>query len=161
MKQPHFHFTEERITGLFRVDRDHGVFISTWQSRGIALYAGFSLDTYFLICALLGAAQWRVLESNPLLVSEDLIHSGDSRCLFTAQSCKQDYALLLEKPYVCRGCFEFFRCLGADSEMLALKRVLEERAAAQTVPGRSADRSRTHSRNGTNCFPSGDATWRS
>ena len=116
--------TDDTEPRLFRADRERGVLVSTYQSEGICFYAGIERSTYFRLCALLGRIQWTALELNPLLVEEDLSHQTPSRCLFAPQPFKQDYALVLEDAQVCHGCMEFYQCLAAERELLALRTLL-------------------------------------
>jgi hypothetical protein len=130
---PPFRLTVTSDSGprLFSVDRERGVFVSTHQSEGICRYAGIERSAYFRLCALLGRVQWRALELNPLLVEEDFSHQVPSRCLFAPQQYKEDYALVLEDPQVCHGCMEFYHCLAAEAEILALQTMLSEIRAAR------------------------------
>jgi hypothetical protein len=90
----------------------------------LCLYAGIGVDTYYLLGAALGLAQWRALAFNPLLIEEDLRHEMPSRCVLAAQHEKCDYALVLEDAFVCSGCIEFYRCLGAEREIRVVKGLL-------------------------------------
>ncbi len=118
--------TGDRRPALFNVDRARGVSVSMYQCEGLCQYAKLDRNAYFRLCALLGKIQWRALVLNPLLVEEDLTHESPSRCLFAPQTYKQDCALVLENPFVCSGCVEFYRCLGAEREMAALHSLLDE-----------------------------------
>lgn len=113
--------TQDTEPFLFAADRLQGIRVSLYQSEGICAYAQMDRDTYIALCTLLGQAQWRVLTLNPLLVEEDLGHWTPSRCLFAPQPYKQDYALTLESPHVCKGCVEFYQCLGAENEILVIQ----------------------------------------
>ena len=118
------------VTGMcnttpFLASNVHGVFIFTHQSEEISRYAGIDRDVYLLICCVLGLIQWRVLQLNPLMVSEDFVVCEEPPlCLYAARSSLRDYALAFERPFVCTSCLEFFRCLGAEPETLALQEVL-------------------------------------
>lgn len=114
----------EPLHGLFVTSRSDGVEISTDQSLGRCQYAGLEIQEYLLLCALLGLTQWSVLEGNPLIQPEDFSHSSEARCLFAALDVLEDYALLLESPWVCPGCTQFYHCLGADSEFQVLRDLL-------------------------------------
>jgi len=58
---------------------------------------------------------------NPLLASQDdLRHAQPSRCLFAEQPAKNEYAFVLEDLHICRGCLQFYRCLGAENDIEAL-----------------------------------------
>lgn len=110
--------------GLFHVQRDQGVVISTQESQGIAGYLGLPRGTYLLLCSILGLTQWRTLALNPLIEPEDFAHSEPSYCVFAAQPTLQHYALSFEKRYICPTCRDFFHCLGAEGELLALQDLL-------------------------------------
>ena len=118
------------VTGLcnttpFLASNVHGVFIFTYQSEEICRYVGIERDVYLLICCLLGLAQWRVLQLNPLMVWEDfIVCETPPRCLYAARTTMEEYALAFERPFICAPCLEFFRCLGAEPETLALQEVL-------------------------------------
>ena len=94
------------------------------KARASARYAGISQSAYLILCGLLGISQWSVLNLNPLLRPEDLMHPQASNCLFVRPDGIQNFALLLEEPRVCRGCVDFYHCLGADSEVIALLDIL-------------------------------------
>lgn len=119
------YITDAPSTSLFFARYEKGVAISTWQSEGICLYAGIEVDAYLVLCGLLGLTQWRALDLNPLLRIDDFIHEADINCLFTRRKLKQDYALLLEDPTLCRGCHDFYRCLGTDPELLAIQHAID------------------------------------
>lgn len=112
--------TRQFMTAPYKVSTRLGVTLSMWQSEGICRYAGISQNAYLILCALLGISQWSVLNSNPLLRLEDLMHPQASNCLFVRPDGIQNFALFLEKPRVCRGCVDFYHCLGADREVIAL-----------------------------------------
>ncbi len=124
---------------LFLARHDRGVAVSTWQSEGLCLYARIEVDAYLVLCGLLGLIQWRALDLNPLLRIDDFIHEADVNCLFTTRKVKQDYALLLEDPTLCRGCHDFYRCLGTDPELLAIQHTIDAMRtgpAYREFPGR-------------------------
>ena len=108
-----------------------GVFVSVDQSEGISQYARLPRPMYLLICVVLGLVYWRVLELNPLLIWEDLFVREDPECLCAARKTVQEYALAFERPWICPGCLEFFRCTGVEPETAALQEVLSEAASAQ------------------------------
>lgn len=114
------------IPHLFEVNPHSGVTISTDQAAGISFFAGIPTIQYFRLCALLGLTQWRALNRNAMLVAEDLAHVEPEGCLFVQQPCKSDYALVLERPAICIGCFDFYHCLGADTEVVALAEMIRE-----------------------------------
>jgi len=109
---------------LYLASRARGVQISTWQSAGISGYAGLEPLSYLVICGLLGLAEWRCLIGNPLLIEEDFNHSQPSDCLFSSRPSKPEYAQLFEQPHICGSCFDFYCCLGAENEILALNAFL-------------------------------------
>ena len=115
------YMTDAPTETLFHARVATGVAVSTWQSAGICSYAGLSVNSFVLLCTLLGLTEWRALVLNPLLRPEDMIHEISSRCLYTRLETKQDYALLFEDPRICRGCNDFYHCLGADEELVALQ----------------------------------------
>lgn len=110
----------------FSVGRESGVTISTFQLGGIARFANVEEGIYLAICALLGLTQWRALALNPLLKVEDFDHPEDEHCLFRSKQPVHDYTLLLEAPRVCTGCRDFYHSLGADSEIIALDRLIRD-----------------------------------
>jgi len=114
-----------KCNALFRIHRDLGVKLTTYQSEGISFYAGIDLNSYFLLCCTLGLTQWRALQQIESFHEEDLRHTDPSDCLFSEQFCQQDYALLMERPRICQGCKEFYRCLGLEEEIHALRLVLQ------------------------------------
>lgn len=110
-----------------------GVTISTDQAEGIALFASITPVQYLRVCAALGLVQWRALEQNDILFAEDLTHSVPSDCLFVQRTRKCDYALAFEQPCICYGCFEFYHCLGAEREIVAVAQLLH--SLRITTPG--------------------------
>lgn len=125
------YITEEKCDSLWTLDPVLGVKVSTWQSGGLCLYSGIKLEMYLLLCSLLGLTQWRALARNTLLKIEDFGHERPSTCLFAPQDIKQDFAHLLERPHLCKGCWDFYYCLGVEYEMFALKHVVESIRACQ------------------------------
>jgi hypothetical protein len=105
---------------LFRVKRNRGVLVSTWQSQGICLYAGLPESAYFVTAAVLGLVQYRTLTLNPLLVEEDFQHNSCQECMFANREYKEDFALAFDELHVCTPCLEFYRSLGAEPEIGAL-----------------------------------------
>ncbi len=126
------HLTSRRLPGPFVVNPQRGVVVSTWESGGVCGYTGIGLDDYLLIASLLALTQWRVLRGNPLLRIEDLRHPPEVHCLFAGPHSVQDFALLLDPPIACGGCADFYHCLGADSELIALRQVIANVLASQT-----------------------------
>lgn len=120
------HFTANRLPEPIVVDTKWGVGISLWDIDGVCRYAGIDQSDYLLICALVGVSHWRVLQSNPILKPEDLRHPDGVHCVYTDARQASDFALLLESPTVCQGCVDFYHCLGADAELIAMREVLGE-----------------------------------
>lgn len=115
----------------FWASRTDGVSISTRESEGICGYAEISRESYLAVCAILGLVQWRALMLNELLIEEDFIaHEESPRCLFAARGTIQEYALAFEYPGLCDSCLDFYRCLGAEPEILALQEVLRREATS-------------------------------
>ena len=112
--------TDEEIVAPFVVSRKGPILISTWQAKPIARYAGIDTTEYWVICAMMGLVQWRTLALNSLLIPEDFIHEPTIECLYGAHDQKSEFGLLLERGGLCRGCRDFYHCLGADRELLAL-----------------------------------------
>lgn len=113
---------------MYSVDRYEGVMVNTWQMNGVCQYTGLSPEAYLLVGIMLGLTQWRVLKLNPLIQSYDLGHSWPDTCLFSRPSLPQEVALMLENPTVCPGCRDFYRCLGAEEEILTVQRVMDHLA---------------------------------
>ncbi len=118
--------TERRLPEPFRVYPDRGVVVSTWESAGVCRYTDLALDRYLQLTTLIALAQWRALRNNRLLQLEDLLHPDDGRCVFSGACTVQEFALLLDPPSICRGCTNFYHCLGVDSELIALKQIVDE-----------------------------------
>jgi len=129
--------TERCLPEPFRVYPDRGVVVSTWESAGVCRYTGLAVDNYLLIASLLALSQWRVLWRNRLLQLDDLHHPKGVRCVFAGPHSVQEFALLLDPPEICRGCVDFYHCLGADSELIALRNVIAEATAGALMPARS------------------------
>jgi len=118
----------------FSVSRADGVFISTYESDNICRYAEIGKGFYLAVCGMLGLVQWRALIMNELLVWEDFFVEEEPRgCLYAARDTIQEYALAFEEPYVCDACMEFFRCLGAEPEIMALQDILSSGMPAQRL----------------------------
>ena len=123
--------TRQCMSAPYKVCPLRGVTLSMWQSEGISRYAGISQNAYMVLCGLLGLSQWSVLNANPLLRPYDFGHPPDSNCLFVQPHGIENFALLLEDPQICRGCVDFYHCLGADLEVVAL---LDALARLRRVP---------------------------
>lgn len=121
----HLKITHQHMPAPYEVSIERGVTLSMWQSEGICGYAGISQSDYLTLCGLLGISQWSALNLNPLLRPEDLLHPPEANCLFATQRGIEYFALLLEDPCVCPGCVDFYHCLGADGEVVALLDVVE------------------------------------
>ncbi len=110
----------------FSVSRESGVMVFTHHSEDIAQYAEMSRSLYLVVCSILGLVQWRALALNELLMWEDfLVREDPPGCLYAHRESLHEYALAFERPYVCVPCLEFLRCLGAESETVALLEVLD------------------------------------
>lgn len=116
----HLQITRNRMETPYKVSLERGVTVSLWQSEGICYYAGISKGAYLTILGLLGISQWTVLKSNPLLKPEDLNHPPGANCLYATQKGIENFALQLDNARVCPGCIDFYHCLGADRELVAL-----------------------------------------
>ncbi len=116
---PRIRITEEALPAPFLVDLEHGIRVTERSSEAISRYLGVDEGTYLALCALLGLTQWRALKRNDDLQPEDFLHRTEYRCLF-AHHEPGTHALLFENPAVCPGCVDFYRALGADTELLAL-----------------------------------------
>jgi hypothetical protein len=114
----------DRVTDKLYYANGTRVVLSTHQSAGIALYLGISRAAYLLMTSMIALTQWRVLTLNPLLRAEDFTHREPPTCAFAAQPSIPCHVLALEKRYICPACREFFCCLGAESEILALQQVM-------------------------------------
>jgi hypothetical protein len=109
----------------FFASRGKGITVFTKESMEICGYAGIDRGFYLSTCALLGLVQWRALALNELLESEDFLTREESNdCLYSARSFIQEYALAFEHPCVCGACLSFYRCLGAETEILTLRELL-------------------------------------
>jgi hypothetical protein len=123
---PHLVITESESFMPFWVGRRKGVFLSTCQSEGIAQYAGLPKEAYLLVWGLLGLMHWRALTLNPELIWEDfLVEEVAPGCLCAHRGSLQEYALAFDNAYICKGCRDFFLCVGAEPETLALQEALE------------------------------------
>ncbi len=118
------HFTSLRLAEPIIVSAKQGVAVSTWDIEGVCRYTGIDQNTYLLLCSLVGIGHWRVLDQNPLLRIEDLRHPAGVHCVYTEARQVHDFALLLDNPAICRGCADFYHCLGAEGELLALREVI-------------------------------------
>lgn len=100
--------------------------VSTWQSAGIATYAGMGEDDYLVLCALLGLVQLRAIERNPSLMEEDCWHTEPAGCLYVHGERKQDYAERVAGLHVCAGCMTFYAQLDVAVELTALHHHIAE-----------------------------------
>lgn len=129
--------TRQCMSTPYQVCPLRGVTLSMWQSEGISRYAGISQNAYMVLCGLLGMSQWSVLNTNPLLRPYDLIHPRNANCLFAQPGGIENFALLLENPQICGGCVDFYHCLGADGEVIALQDTLAGLRRAQQDTNRA------------------------
>ncbi len=129
--------TRQCMSTPYKVCPRRGITLSMWLSEGISRYAGISQNAYIVLCGLLGMSQWSVLNSNPLLRPYDFIHPPASDCLFVRPRGIEDFALLLEDPQICGGCVDFYHCLGADAEIIALLDALAGLRRAQRETDRA------------------------
>lgn len=112
---------------LVTASRSLGVRVCLDQSEGIARYAGIARPLYLVTAGLLGLLYWRALEQNPLLIWEDFKVKEDAAgCLCARRDLICEYAIAFETPTICSGCLQFFRCLGAEAEVLILQSVLRQ-----------------------------------
>ena len=130
----HLHLNANRLPEPIIVDPARGVEVSTWDVDGVCAYAGIDRSAYLLICSLVGMAHWRVLDRNSLLKLEDLRHPAGVHCVYTEARHVSDFATILEEPAVCKGCIDFYLCLGAEAELLALRDVLAETSRRAPSP---------------------------
>lgn len=110
---------------LFNVSREAGIHLSIQDSGPISRYLGVTEDDYLAMGVLLGLAQWRVLNVNELIRPEDWLHEPDGSCLYAPRRSVQDYALLLENPYLCSSCRDFYCCLGAETELCLIQELAD------------------------------------
>jgi hypothetical protein len=118
--RPAILLTDEELVAPFEVSRMGPIRVSTWQAENIAMYTKIDAHEYWVLCAMLGLVQWRTLQLNSLMIPEDFIHGPTIHCLYGAHEERSQFSLLLEQGRVCKGCRDFYHCLGADRELLAL-----------------------------------------
>lgn len=99
--------------------------ITTRDSKGLAHYAGVTTEDYFRISLAVAYLQIAVLSCNPLLLPEDLACGPHGRCLLSWQDSLPAYAPIYEQRVFCAGCQDFYHALGCDSELLALRSLLD------------------------------------
>lgn len=119
------HLVNANDLAPFSVRRETGVAVNTHSSANLSRYLGISEEDYVMMGALLGLTQWRVLERNSLLNPEDWLQEDHAPCLFTPRMTVYDYALMLERAPICAGCREFYRCLGAETELCLIRELCE------------------------------------
>lgn len=117
-------FTDTALPAPYLVQAPWRITLSNWGAEGIERFTGISQEHYFAICSLMALAQWRALMHNPLLNLEDFEHPEGIHCLYNVPAAIQEFALRFEKPTICNGCYSFYHCLGADTEMIALRDIL-------------------------------------
>jgi len=120
------YLTERAQEMPFLVDYIDEITITTRQSEGICLYTAMNFEDYLFLWSLMGLVQWRTLALNDLMRVEDFQHDTPTTCLFSKPGLFSEIALRLESPHVCEGCFDFYHCLGADLEVLALRQAIED-----------------------------------
>lgn len=106
----------------FRVLTPEHIILSTAEAESICQYLGSSLEQYMELCVALALVQQQALLRNPMLKSEDLFHAEDTDCLFNRSIGVSNFAIHLEHMTVCKGCREFYHCLGSEREMLYLQK---------------------------------------
>ena len=114
--------TPDEAFGLVRPEAG-AIRVSTGRGAAIAAKTGLRADGVHLLAALLGLVQWRALQSNPLLVAEDFLHAVPPECLYAqiGLSCSPSAFM---RPGICPACADFYACLGAEQELVALQRLL-------------------------------------
>jgi len=110
-------FTKFSVGPLLNVSRDTGITISVRESERVSDYLCISEGMYFTILGAIGLIELHILKSNPILIEEDLIHECSEGCLFARPKRAYGYVLCLERPYICRGCLDFCKCLQAGPEL--------------------------------------------
>ena len=103
------------------------VIVSSWRCADLARYVGCSRRDYLLLTGMLALTQYRALTLNPLLKPVDFIHRCEESCLFVNEPnyALERFLLATEQLAVCRGCADFYHCLGVDPEWLALTDILD------------------------------------
>jgi hypothetical protein len=113
--------------------------VSTWRCSALARYAGRSRREYLLLTGMLALTQFRALALNPLLKPTDFIHRCEESCLFVYEPNRafERFLLATDQLRICRGCSDFYHCLGVDPEWFALNAILkafhEQRLLVETA----------------------------
>jgi len=120
-------YSRAPVADLVTASRTLGIRVCIDQSEGICGYAGIPRPLYLITTGFLGLLYWRALELNPLLIWEDFKVKEDTPgCLCARRDRLCEYAIALETPTFCRGCLQFFRCLGTEAEVLILQSLLRQ-----------------------------------
>ena len=117
---------DEEIHAPYRVLTPEHIILSTAKADSIGAYVDLSLNEYMKLCLALALVQRQALCMNPMLKSEDMIHSAHEPCLFNRNLGIQNFAIHLEHMMVCTGCRDFYHCLGCDREMANLQLEIEK-----------------------------------
>lgn len=125
------HLTSRPLPGAYVVSSPRGVAVSTCDAERLCRCAGIARLDYLLAASVLGMAQARVLRENPLLRLEDLRHPPSAHCVFARARTPLEFAARLDPAVMCPGCAEFYTCLGAESELIALHEIIAELNASR------------------------------
>lgn len=117
--------TEEPFHSLFRVITPRDVIVSSWQVNGLQHYASMRESEVIGLSSILGLIQLRALQLSEYLRVDDFIHPPRDRCLFSTLPQRHDFADVLDSIHVCRGCIDFYRCIGLEPEVEALLQALQ------------------------------------
>lgn len=128
--------TARELPTPFLVRTGGRVLLSEYLSERIAAYAGLSLPDYAHLIALCGVLQARVLQLNPLLVPEDLIHDSPVACVLARRCFLDEFFPVVEAPQLCPGCQTFYRRLLPPGEMAAVRAALEKLVPGIALEGR-------------------------
>jgi hypothetical protein len=109
----------------FRVLTPEHIILSTAEAESICQYLGTNLEQYMELCVALALVQQQALLRNPMLKSEDLLHAKDVHCLFNRSIGVSNFATHLEHMSVCKGCRDFYHCLGNDRELEYLQKQMD------------------------------------
>ncbi|MEX2015938.1 MAG: hypothetical protein WD873_04805 [Candidatus Hydrogenedentales bacterium] len=107
------------------------VVVSSWRSDQLARFAGRQTREYLLLTGVLALTQFRTLILNPLLKPVDFIHRCEKPCLFAHEPEQplERFLLAADRLEVCHGCGQFYCCLGAEPEWVAVRQVLRHFSA--------------------------------
>lgn len=126
-------YTERPMARPYAVCPDR-VVVTSWQSEGIAKYAGIDPHDYLMFFALLGLIEFRALQVNPDLKPHDLADLRTQYCVFTHRELFEEYALVFDDPYLCSSCAQFYCCIGCEREIFVLKNVLADFENLRQIP---------------------------